>query len=378
MDSSDDEAQNVSENYQLLFQMTFQWPCLSFDVVPDQLGAFRTNFPHACSVVSATQAAEGQENYLILTRISNLNSTKNDTELEEQGELQNPEIRTSTFFHPSTCNRIRAMKQNPNIIATWAEDRFLYIWDFTNVQLQTVENAPVLINPLFSIENRSEGYGLAWSNHVTGLIAIGTSTSDLKLFQISNGSISIRNELNSQQESVEDIVFSPQDENLLCTCGTNGTINIWDLRSFQSPSISYQASMTDVNVVDWNREQAYGILSGADNGEVRIWDLRNLEEPIFPLDYHESPITSVCWNPNDACEFAVSSEDCSVTIWDMSVENEEKEEGPEEDQTHEQMLFCHYVDTPKEIHYHPQIQSMIGITAETFELFIPDTLPADQ
>lgn len=103
-----------------------------------------------------------------------------------------------------------------------------------------------------------------------------------------------------------------------------------------------------------------------------------MERPAFPLDYHDSAITSVCWNPNDSCEFAVSSEDCSVTVWDMSVEDEEKDDDPEEDQTHEQMLFCHYIDTPKEIHYHPQIQSMIGAMGETFDLFIPDTLSTEQ
>ena len=42
------------------------------------------------------------------------------------------------------------------------------------------------------------------------------------------------------------------------------------------------------------------------------------------------------------------------------------------------MMFEHCVEDPKELHYHPQIPSMIAVTGSKFEVFIPDIQEGEQ
>lgn len=41
-----------------------EWPCLSFDIVRDDLGAPRTQFPHTMYLVAGTQAERSSQNYI--------------------------------------------------------------------------------------------------------------------------------------------------------------------------------------------------------------------------------------------------------------------------------------------------------------------------
>lgn len=48
--------------YVMLHQARTGAPCLSFDIIPDQLGAARETFPMSCYVVAGSQAAKAHVN----------------------------------------------------------------------------------------------------------------------------------------------------------------------------------------------------------------------------------------------------------------------------------------------------------------------------
>ena len=50
-------------------------PCLSFDVIKDELGENRSQYPHTCYIVSGTQAETASSNNLIVMKMSNLRKT---------------------------------------------------------------------------------------------------------------------------------------------------------------------------------------------------------------------------------------------------------------------------------------------------------------
>lgn len=58
--------------YDCLHKWALEWPCLSFDVVKDALGAPRTAFPHTAFMIAGTQAAAGARNYLSVMRLAGL------------------------------------------------------------------------------------------------------------------------------------------------------------------------------------------------------------------------------------------------------------------------------------------------------------------
>ena len=98
--------------------------------------------------------------------------------------------------------------------------------------------------------------------------------------------------------------------------------------------------------------------------------------------WHTKPITSVQWHPTEEAILAVSSEDDTVTVWDMSVELDDDAAqtgdaaAPDEMAVPPQLLFVHCGQKEvKEVHFHPQIPSMIASTSITgFNFFKPANL----
>ncbi|EAY16565.1 ribosome assembly protein RRB1, putative [Trichomonas vaginalis G3] len=374
----------TNDIYQSFFQMNFEWPCLSFDVIQDTLGASRRTFPHTAYFVSATQAESEDENQLLVTKISELQYTKNDGTAEE--DLPDPKIRVCGNFHPSCANRVRCMPQNTNVVATWTESAGVCIWDIKDaINASNTDSGDGAVNLLHECPADDEGYGLAWSKIQQGLLAYGDVNGIIQLWKQDGSSFRQLSQFPAHADSVEDIVFSPQDDGIFATCSSDGYVCIWDNRDLKAPILKFQgrnlekdpeanpADKIDINVLDWNGIQKTLIATGSDDGQINVWDIRNASDengPAFSIDYHQDAITSIEWNPNDETELAASSEDGRVTVWDISVEAfdpEDREEG-----IPDQMMFEHPIAEPKELHYHPQIPGLIAVTGETFDVFIPD------
>ncbi|KAK8886094.1 Glutamate-rich WD repeat-containing protein 1 [Tritrichomonas musculus] len=377
MDSSDDELAFTNSIYRSYFQMNFEWPCLSFDVLIDDLGANRVHYPHTAYFVSATQAEVAEENQLLVTKISELNCTKFDDEIDDDSKLVDAKVKVCANFHPATANRIRSMPQQSNIVATWSEEAVVLIWDINAaIQASNKETGQGSVELLSECQNDTEGFGLAWSKLSKGVLAVGNNDGKISLWKESGGSFLLLSAFEAHTESIEDIVFSPVDDGVFACCTCGGFIEIWDSRDLLHPAAKFQAYECDCNVIDWNPSNSSAMVSGSDDGVVSVWDFRALKltpsnpTPSGKIEYHTDSITSIEWNPNDDFEFACASADGRVTIWDLSVEPLDPEE--KEDGIPDQLMFEHYHDDPKELHYHRQIPSMIAVIGETFDVFIPD------
>jgi len=362
--------------------MTYEWPCLSFDVIRDQLGASRRDYPLTAYFVTATQAEEDEANQIIVNKISGLMNTKNDGSAEE--DLPDPKINCVASFHPSTANRVRSMPQQSNVVATWTESTGVMIWDVSAaIAASNVDGGEGADSLIFEIPREEEGFGLQWSPKQKGLLAIGDNTGVVALWEQDGSSFRNVNEFKAHDDSVEDITFAENDPVIFATCSGDGYVCIWDMRDTSAPVAKFigrstendpkekQGDNIDINVLSWNTIQTNLIATGSDDGQICVFDIRDTSEPSFHIDYHQDAITSIEWNPNDESELAAACAEGRVTIWDLSAEAldpEEREEG-----IPDQLMFEHITADPKELHYHPQIPSLVAVTgAETFDVFIPD------
>lgn len=393
--------------YQSFFQTTFQWPCLSFDIIKDNLGAIRTDFPLTAFFVTATQAGEDDDNTMMVLKVENLQCTKNDDNLLEEDIVDDPTVNICQSTHRGCANRVRSMPQNPHIVATWSDIAGLSVFNISsNIRNLSLEVEGGVSEEIVSIE-LEEGYGLAWSPHVEGLLAFGNNAGELGIIKVyETGYVGLVLGFVAHKESIEDIVFSPNDVNVFATCSSDHHIKMWtvdlscldqidpnnlvdSVKSGVQLVFSWEAHNCDVNVIDWNKIDQQYIVSGGDDGTIKVWDISNMmssldgtevKDPeqfvVFTSgDYHKEPITSVEWNPNDSSEFAAACEEGRVTIWDLSVEamDDEKIEG-----IPEQLLFEHIIEEPKELHFHPQIPSLLAVTgSSSFDVFIPDIEQGD-
>ncbi len=100
----------------IVFQFILGAPCLSFDVLQDQLGDNREEFPHTMYLVAGTQADKALANNVIVMKMSNLHKTKKEKEEDEEegsdseseeDEDEKPELETAMIKHNGGINRIR-------------------------------------------------------------------------------------------------------------------------------------------------------------------------------------------------------------------------------------------------------------------------------
>jgi len=391
--------------YEMFHSMSTEWPCLSFDVVPDKLGIARTKYPHTTYLVAGTQAEKREQNKIVVLKMTNMTKTRNedDSSDEDEDDDENestlhdvdPELNSLSITHDGAINRIRCMPQAPHVVATWSEEGFVSLWSIDQqlkwLDSKTAMQMPKSAGSLFKLPgHKTEGFAMDWSSSKSGRLVTGDCSSKIFLTDMREDGTFQQDPtaFNGHKDSVEDLQWSPTEETVFASCSVDKTIKIWDVREKKhQPAISWEAGSTDVNVMSWGRKTVYLLVAGSDDGALRVWDLRSLKGKandcscVAHFKWHKSPITSVQWDPNDESVFAAASEDDSITIWDLSTERDE-EELEEEDLVDipPQLLFIHQNQTDvKEIRYHQQIPSVLMSTAiEGFDIFKPNLTEQEQ
>lgn len=248
--------------------------------------------------------------------------------------------------------------------------------------------------PIHTVEQHRgvEGYAMDWA----GTSANGNRASSLRLLSgdiASNIFLTTANQSGfitndspflSHTSSIEDLQWSPSEQTVFASCSADRSIRIWDVRmkSKKSALALEEAHPDDINVIDWNRNTDYLLLSGGEEGGLNVWDLRAVRstskgqgqgspKPVAEFSWHKGPISSVEWNPNEESVFAASGRDDQVTLWDLSVEHDEEEDGQKQENVPDQLLFCHQgASEVKEVHWHKQIPGLLMSTsADGFHLF---------
>ncbi|KAH3680768.1 hypothetical protein WICMUC_000119 [Wickerhamomyces mucosus] len=382
--------------YEMLHNVNLTWPCLTLDILPDQLGDERRSFPASLYVATATQAQRKKENELLVLKLSQLAKTlvkdeeneDDDDEDNEDGFEGDPIMESETVPLRDTTNRLRvsphAGKTGEYFTAVSSENGEVQIFDLSS-QFKSFDTPGYSIpkqskKPIHTIRNHGnvEGYGLDWSPLInSGSLLSGDCTGRVYLTSRNTSNwITDKTPFTiDNNQSIEDIQWSRSEQTVFATCGTDGYIRIWDTRSKKHrPAISVQASKTDVNVISWCDKINYLLASGDDDGKWGIWDLRNFKpgqaqaSPVAQYDFHKSAITSISFNPLDESIVAVSSEDNTVTLWDLSVEADDEEIKQQKSDSREleeippQLLFVHWQKDVKDVKWHKQVPGALVST----------------
>ena len=289
--------------YLALHSLSYAWPCLSFDVLRDDLGSDRGRFPHTAWIVAGTQAGEipGQgraKDEVVIMRLGSLGKTQkdkgdsddSDNEEEDEDEDGTDEDATLDFLtipHVGNVNRIRAAPTpsssagpssvpDPYHVATFSETGKVHIFDVKPyIDTLAGPSRPRQKVPVHTITNhgRNEGFAVEWGT--TGLL---TGDVDSKIFLTTatpTGYTTSPQPYQSHTSSVEDIQWSPSESTVFASCSADRTVRIWDIRAKGRKSVvSVEAHREDVNVISWNQGVDYLLLSGGDEGGLKVWDLR--------------------------------------------------------------------------------------------------------
>eukprot|EP00769_Ergobibamus_cyprinoides_P004518 gnl/Ergobibamus_cyprinoides/71.p1 GENE.gnl/Ergobibamus_cyprinoides/71~~gnl/Ergobibamus_cyprinoides/71.p1 ORF type:complete len:351 (+),score=76.82 gnl/Ergobibamus_cyprinoides/71:118-1053(+) len=286
------------------------------------------------------------------------------------------------------------MPQAPWIVAAWSDAGRVTIYNISaelaglgvKADMATVpgvgsvprkpgSNQPAQIGSIQTHQN--EGYALAWSPLIPGLLVSGDCDGKAFVHRLREGGFLEHVGVLTQPSggSIEDVSFSPDNDRALVTASTDGSLTLFDLTA-QAPGHAIPAAHDgDVNVVSWGPDST--LVSGGDDGVLRVWNLAiDPSKPQLELKYHRGPITHVEWCPTDPTMFSACSEDGLVTVWDITAEsdgplpllgaqdNEELVAGAAGlEELPPQLLFEHLgLEDPKECHWHRQIPSFMVAT----------------
>ncbi|CAK9820311.1 Glutamate-rich WD repeat-containing protein 1 [Anthophora quadrimaculata] len=394
--------------YRMLHHAQSGAPCLSFDVISDDLGNNREDYPLSMYLVAGTQAAKTHVNNLLVMKMKKLSGIKDDSDDEsddnddddDKDDTNTPIMSVAPIKHQGCVNRVRYTKiGETTLAASWSELGRVHIWNLEE-QLKVLDNDDLLhayrkkcekndegVKPLFSFKGHlSEGYGLDWCSTDIGTLASGDCKGNIHIWRLSNSSDSAtwhvdQRPYNSHApHSVEDIQWSPNERHVLASCSTDKSIKIWDTRASPQSACMLTTSGThtaDINVISWNRKESQFLVSGGDDGLICIWDLRlfgpNGSSPLAVFKQHSAPVTTVEWHPEEATVFASGGADDQIAQWDLSVEADQSEEteSSELKELPPQLLFIHQGQTDiKELHWHPQCPGVLISTAHSgFNIF---------
>jgi len=380
--------------YDMLHRAQVEWPCLSFDILRDELGAQRTTYPMTAYIVAGTQAEQFADNRIYLMKWHKLFRTskdgrEEDSEDEEDssdGDDHEAELGSKTVPHPGPVNRIRSMPQAGHIIASWAESGKVHMWNLQG-QLKALDKADEKPasnpKPIFTFENhKQEGFALDFNPHVTGQFLSGDNTGSVFLWDPVPGGWSVGSDkpFRGHTGSVEDVHWkrdASTGRTVFASCGSDCSVRVWDVREPSREKAAQQiakAHNADVNVISWSPCVADLLVSGSDDGGFKIWDIRNVAAGAMAnFRWHKKPITSVSWHPSDDTCLSVASADDTVSLWDMAVEDDAvgREDPPGAEHFPSQLLFQHQGQRDvKELQWHPQLPGVCVTTAASgFNIF---------
>jgi len=407
------------EAYLIYHQATLGPPCLSFDLIPDDLGWDRPTGPGPLSIhgVAGSQAAKAHNNAILTFKMHNLHpirkkmkeekeddedvSSDESDDDEEDGPEREPRLKVAGIQHNGCINRLKYQSLGgTSVVASWSELGTVSVWSLDRC-LQKLEEPGSAVtasintkesstkgevtfkdksSPLHHFKGHSaEGFALAWSPLTTGVMASGDCKKNIHLWRPTDaGGWDVGLEpLVGHTDSVEDIQWSPSEASVMATCSVDKSIRIWDARAKPDKACMLTAAgahNSDVNVIDWNKNEPF-IVSGGDDGKVKVWDLRVFDrgDPVAVFHHHKAPVTSVEWHPTDATVFASSGEDHQVALWDLALEkdNPNQEEQGSVEELPPQLLFIHQgLQDIKEIHWHKQIPGLLVTTSHSgFDVF---------
>ena len=416
-----------NDAYEMLHRSKVEWPCLSVDFLlkensslssvkdfylsNDKRKMVEDKYPYTTYIISGSQTDE-KNGYFYFMKWYNMKKTKYDDDPdkgeeddeEEDEDKINPFMKYEKIKVNGNINRVKSMK-NSSICALWNDSPSVDIIDceelFNNIEYQEeirVEDDENIKNDsknkkkkkdikykkIFkkSLPQKFEGFALDWNNINPFVLAVGGYDKKVSIYKPKDDNISdiilYGNYLSGHTDSVEDIQWSPNEENVLASCGIDRTIRFWDVRqdTKNPPKIIKDAHTSDVNVISWNSIRNHLFASGGDDNIFKVWDLRYLTDPpITEIKWHTGPINSIMWDPFDESQLAVCSEDNRLSIWDFSVEPDQKKLFDNyNNEIPQQLVFLHQGQINlKDVKFHPVFKNMVISSAENgLNLFRPN------
>lgn len=143
-------------------------------------------------------------------------------------------------------------------------------------------------------------------------LASGDVEGDIKLWNLGSLSDQPIKILRQNQQTINSLAFS-SDGKRLVSGANNGTIKIWDTKTWKEYSVNGQ-HLESVNSVAFSPDGCL-IASGSDDKKIKIWNVQNQQcSEIYTLEKHDKAVTAVVFTP-DGQKLISGGKDRKIRVW---------------------------------------------------------------
>lgn len=324
--------------YQMYHSMGSEWPCLSFDVVPDRMGPARTKFPLTAYLVAGTQADKPSNNRLMVMRMGNLTKTqeKGDDSDDEDGfgmgsdddeDEQDPVVDVMKIPHQGGVNRVRTMHQEPHVVSTWSDTGKVHLWDVRALLRQLEANASdggggskdkaaaaassntgagiaKAMTPIVTWAGHgTEGYAMDWSPVAPGRLATGDCNG--KIFVWDVDAAAAASAMGAGAGGAASSSSAAADLG-----------SVWQVDGAQ-PYTYPGCAGCSVEDIQWSPNEAGVFASCGTDKHVRIWDTRARNRSMLAVPAHDCDVNVISWSRLVSYLLVSGGDDGTFKIWDL-------------------------------------------------------------
>lgn len=141
----------------------------------------------------------------------------------------------------------------------------------------------------------------------------------------------VKTQLIAHDSEVYDVRFLAKSTHLFASCGGDGSVRVFDLRSLAHSTIIYEPPSPSTDISDLTQQKNAllrlepsptdpNVLATfvSDTNKILILDMRNPESPVLTLEGHSSSINQIKWHPTKRNILLSCGDDCQVLYWDLN------------------------------------------------------------
>lgn len=326
---------NVPHLYDLVYTQSLKWPTPSVQWFPD---AQRHTEGQTAQRLLLTTYTEGTDKeHLLFAHIT-------FPDVVDEDSLTNADIRfkfSQSIPLNVDVNKARYSPLATNIIACRSEKPEILIYDYTKHPSSDSTSGPDA-----ELDGHSDGgFALCWNPHKFGELASGGRDKKLNIYEINSG---LKESITLHDNTVNDVVYSKFDPNILCSVDDDGLMVFSDTRS-NKPATKKTAHTQSIESCDYSPFKSELITTSSSDMLIKVWDTRTLSMPLYSLRGHKDSVLGVKWSVHYESILGSASKDRRVIIWDLNKNScGEDTESPE-------LLFVHggHQDTVDDFDWNP-------------------------
>jgi WD repeat-containing protein 68 len=129
----------------------------------------------------------------------------------------------------------------------------------------------------------------------------------------------IRTQLIAHDNAVYDISFDQSTAHHFVTCGADGSVRLFDLRSLDHSTVLYESPTGNPLLrVSWNRQNNHYLLTLPSSSRFAV--VLDIRMPAMPMAYvgsHEANLNALSWSPSSMNHLATADMDGRVALWEL-------------------------------------------------------------